>query len=218
MIKFKTFDDYMKSRRVRAAEPEINRVFRLNERKLDTREGTFYWAYGSNLNVEAMIGKDGRCIGAIKIQPLTLKNGALVFRGVADVVTRKGSRVPGGLWWINKTHEATLDSYEGVYSKFYLKRYFDLHFKGIEEPIPCLYYVMNMRRGIDPPNEYYLRTLIEGYRDFDLPMEALEKALKEAWKGKKLTPLLRTRRKRRGGKLAQTIALDPPSLENCCDV
>jgi hypothetical protein len=206
MIKFKTFDDYMKSRRVRAADPEKPRVFRIKDKVeladqwLDTRHGTFYWAYGSNLSERAMAV---RCPGAIKIQPLTLKNGALVFRGVADVVTRQGARVHGGLWWISKEHEATLDAYEGVHSKFYLKKYLRLKFKGIPEPIPALYYTMNMRRGIDPPNEDYLATLIDGYRDFGLPLRALEQAVEAAWDNKLLTPVLRQRRKRRGGKLAQ---------------
>jgi hypothetical protein len=209
MIKFKNFDDYMKSRRVRAADPQKKpRVFKIKEKgelaniRLDAREGTFYWAYGSNLSERAMAI---RCPGAIKIQPLTLKNGALVFRGVADVVTRKGAQVHGGLWWITQEHEATLDAYEGVHSRFYLKKYLQLRFKGIPEPIPCLYYVMNMRRGVDPPNEHYLATLIDGYRDFGLPLRALEKAVDAAWDNKLLTPILRERRKRRGGKLVQRL-------------
>jgi hypothetical protein len=130
------------------------------------------------------------------------------------VINRKGATVHGGLWWINRKHEATLDAFEGVRSKFYLKRYLKLRFKGIDQPYPCLYYVMAMRRGIDPPNESYLQTLVEGYRDFGLPLEALEQALATTWKDKTVTPILRERRKRRGGKLAQT--LDPEEGKRPC--
>ena len=190
--KFKTFDDYVRDRMVH------ERV------KLDLSKGIFYWSYGSNLSKAAMAR---RCPGAIPIQPLTLNNGALVFRGVADVVTRSKAKVHGGLWWINHRHEETLDTYEGVRSKFYLKRYLKLKFKGIDQPFKCLYYVMAMRRGIDPPSESYLACIAEGYHDFGLPMEALDKALQEAWEDKTVTPYLRERRKRRGGKLAQSLPL-----------
>ena len=214
MRKFKTFDDYVKARQVRAADPPVSRKIRLasTNQQLNLKDGTFYWAYGSNLSEEAMTGEHGRCKGAIKIQRLTLNDGALVFRGVADVVARKGATVHGGLWWINREHEATLDAYEGVRSQFYLKRYLRLRFAGIEKPYPCLYYTMTMRRGVMPPSEGYLQTLVEGYRDFDLPLEALEQALTESWEDKTPTPLLRERHKRRGGRMAQTIVMDPEGL------
>jgi hypothetical protein len=216
MAKYRTFDEYVKARQVRAAEPVARRRIikldsaneELDGRLLDLTKGSFYWAYGSNLNPEAMAA---RCPGAIKIAPLALNNGALVFRGVADVVNRKHAKVHGGLWWINRNHEDTLDRYEGVNSRFYLKRYVDLHFKDVAQPYPCLYYVMAMRRGIAPPSEDYLNLLADGYRYFGLPLEALDKALMESWQDKTWTPILRQRHKRRGGKLAQSLDLNGPA-------
>jgi hypothetical protein len=169
---------------------------------LDPKHGMFYWAYGSNLNVKDMTE---RCPGAIKIQPLRLNSCALVFRGVADVVNRKNSRTWGGLWWINREHECTLDTYEGVNCRFYLKRYMNIRFAGIKEPARVLYYQMSMRRGVMPPSEFYLNCIAQGYRDFGLPLEALEAALEEAWEDKKVTPVLRVRHARRGGNLAREL-------------
>ena len=173
---------------------------------LDPRHGCFYWSYGSNLNVEAMAH---RCPGAIQIQALKLNNCALVFRGVADVVNRKGVSTHGGLWWINREHERTLDTYEGVNSRFYIKRYVKLRFQGVKEPMHALYYQMSMRRGVMPPSEPYLRTIAQGYKDFGLPLEALEAALQEAWENKTVTPVLRVRHQRRGGKLARELEEHP---------
>lgn len=178
----------------------------LEKALLNSKRGTLYWAYGSNLNVAAM---DERCPGAHKLRALKLPEFALVFRGVADVVHRKGARAYGGLWWINHRHEATLDTYEGVNSGFYLKRYAKLHFEGIKEPVRTLYYQMSMRRGVMPPSEPYLNTIAQGYRDFGLPLEALEAALQEAWEDKKVTPVLRVRHARRGGKMARVLEERP---------
>lgn len=158
-----------------------------------------YWAYGSNLNVKEMAI---RCPGAKKVQALALPNGALVFRGVADAVYREGSTVHGGLWLITKEHEAFLDRYEGVSSKLYSKCYLKLLVNGEERQ--CLYYQMN-EQGIYPPSDSYVERIAQGYRDFGLPMEALDAALQESWGSKQPTQYLIKRHVRRGGKLAKEL-------------
>ena len=207
MTKFKSFDEYVKSRQVRLKHDADGKH---KNKKLDLSKGCFYWAYGSNLNEAAMAE---RCPGSIKIQKLTLNDGALVFRGVADVVSRADSQIHGGLWWITKANEATLDTYEGVRSRFYLKKYLKLRFGGIEKPFPALYYQMAISRGVMPPSEGYLRSIAEGYENFGLPLDALEAALREAWEDKEVTPLLRERHKRRGGKLAQQLEVQLNGVE-----
>ena len=134
----------------------------------------YYWAYGSNLNVKAMTT---RCPGAKKLVALPIKNGALVFRGVADAVYREGTVCHGGLWLINRKHEATLDAYEGVKSGLYNKCYLKLLVDGKE--VQCLYYQMNTR-GVFPPNDAYVDCIAQGYKDFGLPLEALDRAIHEA--------------------------------------
>ncbi len=171
---------------------------------------TLYWAYGSNLNVAAM---KARCPGAQKFAPLFVPDGALVFRGVADVVLREGGEVPGGLWWITAANERTLDVYEGVRAGFYLKRYMKLKIKnkkrgGKPEVHRCLFYQMSISQGIYPPSEGYLDCIAEGYRDFGLPLSALDAALMAAWEEKKPTRRLIERHKRRGGELARVLEVE----------
>lgn len=163
------------------------------------RGGIFYWAYGSNLNVYSM---KSRCPTAVKVKPLALEAGALVFRGVADVVSRENSTVQGGLWYVKWSDVEALDRYEGVAGGLYDKKYLTLGIKG--ERHKCLYYQMGKNhRGVMPPSEWYLEIIMEGYHDFGLPLEPLEVALQEAWNNKKVTPELRKRHIRRGGELAR---------------
>lgn len=159
----------------------------------------WYWAYGSNLCYNVM---QRRCPGARPVCAKALDNGALVFRGVADVVYREGSLIQGGLWLITKAHMQSLDRVEGVSSNFYLKRWLTLSVKGEERK--CLYYQMSGNiEGIMPPNDEYYQTIEEGYHDFKLPLDALETALEEAWENKQPTRRLIRRHNERGGKFAR---------------
>lgn len=153
----------------------------------------YMWAYGSNLNVDHM---RQRCPRAKAIKKMFVTEGALVFRGVADVTLRKGGMIPGGLWKISGECERTLDTYEGVRNKFYLKRYFTLEIDGVKSD--CLFYQMRMSRGVMPPSEHYIETIAQGYRDFGLDLAYLDAALQESWADKKVTDTLRERHIRKG--------------------
>jgi gamma-glutamylcyclotransferase (GGCT)/AIG2-like uncharacterized protein YtfP len=153
----------------------------------------YYWAYGSNLSKRAMMR---RCPAARPVAPLVLE-GALVFRGVADVIGRKGSKVAGGLWLITPECEHSLDRYEGVSARLYNKEYLTLEIDGKVQQV--LYYQMTDTHGVMPPSEGYLDVIMEGYRDFGLDIALLDNALHRAWGHKRKTPFLRERRKRRGG-------------------
>jgi len=153
-----------------------------------------YWAYGSNLNFAHM---NRRCPAAEPVADLTVKHAALVFRGVADVTDRRGSSVPGGLWRITRECERSLDSYEGVSSRAYLKRFFTVVLpNGQWEDV--LFYQMSAKHGVMPPTESYLATILRGYHDFSLPVAVLDAALQEAWNEKQVTRYLRERHVRRG--------------------
>lgn len=153
-----------------------------------------YWAYGSNLNIAAM---RERCPAARKVGRLFVEDAALVFRGVADVTVCEGSVVPGGLWEITRECERSLDRYEGVASRLYLKRYLTVKRKGKKREV-VLFYQMRMSTGVQPPSEFYLDLIARGYRDFGLPLEVLDAAVAESWSEKKITPILRERHERRG--------------------
>lgn len=153
-----------------------------------------YFAYGSNLCIDHM---RRRCPEAEPLRAMPVKDAALVFRGVADVTLRKNSFVQGGLWRITDECEKSLDRFEGVASKLYLKRYLQVrNEKGAVED--CLLYQMRISKGIMPPAEAYLETIAQGYRDFDLDLAYLDAALQESWGSKKITETLRERHVRRG--------------------
>lgn len=152
-----------------------------------------YWAYGSNLCVRNM---KERCPGAKKLRRLYVQGGQLVFRGVADVTTKEDSVVPGGLWRITKDCERALDRYEGVASGLYMKKWLEVEMEG--NTYEVLFYQMRMSRGVMPPSECYLDTIVEGYRDFGLDTAVLDIALQESWSNKNVTDTLRRRHFNKG--------------------
>lgn len=136
-----------------------------------------YFAYGSNLNKEQMAK---RCPGAVPIGPATLKGYNLVFNYYASIDETKDGRnvVHGGLWYINKIHEAKLDKYEGVSNNLYHKKQVVVCLNGYE--VPALTYIMGDRPNLkdEYPNLHYLDVCLEGYRDFGLDMKYLRKIRK----------------------------------------
>jgi len=172
---------------------KISRIKWEAEKRALQKRMIYYWAYGSNLNVNQM---RLRCPGAVQVSPLILEDGMLVFRNVADVTAIRGRKIAGGLWKITPEHEATLDKNEGVASRWYLKRYILIEVDGKKHD--CLFYQMRISTGIMPPTEAYLDCIIQGYRDFNLDLNLLDAALHESWSNKQLTPLLRERHSRRG--------------------
>lgn len=169
-----------------------------------------YWAYGSNLNLMHMAR---RCPHAEPVGPLNLVHGQLVFRGVADVTVKKNSEVPGGLWRITRQCERSLDSYEGVGSRLYLKRFFTVVDAETGRSEDVLFYQMSTHRGRMPPSEHYLQTIVDGYEDFGLDREYLNVALAEAWEQKEVTRMLRSRHENRGRpSLAKSMPLPTPFI------
>lgn len=149
---------------------------------------TYYWAYGSNLNVPQM---RRRCPGAERLAPMTVPDARLVFRLYADVEYAPGEKCPGALWRITAEDEKNLDRYEGVESGLYAKRY--LRVRLGHEIVDCLYYQMTRDEGVMPPMESYLDVIAEGYRHFGLDESYLDRALAAAWDEKEKTPFLRDR-------------------------
>jgi hypothetical protein len=87
---------------------------------------------------------------------------------VATVQPCLGASVSGALWEITDECEDNLDVFEGfpyLYTKIYIEQN-DMEF---------MFYVMND----DPPSlpsRSYFNTILEGYRDWDLPVSELHLA------------------------------------------
>jgi len=174
-----------------------------------------YFAYGSNLHKRQM---KWRCPKAVAVGAFFLDDAKLVFRGVADVVYSKGSRVPGGLWLITDECEASLDRYEGVAGGMYRKVEVQL-----TEPIrghdTIMFYVMNSE-GIMPPSMGYLATIREGYRNFGLKQKPLRDAVEASHDEKNPSHIERQRYARNGRPpLAERPSLKgkaPQKPATCC--
>ena len=132
-----------------------------------------YFAYGSNLNHHQM--KNIRCIGSKYLKTFFLKDYKLLFchpnkfnkYGYANIVKKKGSRVPGAIWKITKKHEKILDIYEG-FPDIYQKEYFYLKGKKV------MFYIMNKFFIKEPPKNY-INTIIEGYKNCNIDLSYANK-------------------------------------------
>ena len=128
-----------------------------------------YFAYGSNLNHYQM--KNIRCVGSKYLKTIFLKNYKLSFchpnklnkYGYANVVKKKGSKVPGAIWEITKKHEKILDRYE-EFPNSYQKKYFYLSGKKI------MFYIMN-KCFVKKPPKSYINTIKEGYKNCNIDIK-----------------------------------------------
>jgi len=129
-----------------------------------------YFAYGSNLHHFQM---KRRCKDSIFIKKIKLKNFKLTFRSkyrAADIEPKKNSIVPGGLFEISKSDEKKLDVYED-YPILYKKYYFIYDRKKV------MTYTMVKKTSFKFPTERYLNVVKRGYKDCNLNIKYLNKAL-----------------------------------------
>ena len=132
-----------------------------------------YFAYGSNLNHHQM--KNIRCIGSKYMKTIFLKNYKLSFchpnklnkYGYANIIKKKGSKVPGAIWKITKKHEKILDQYE-EFPNSYQKKYFFWDGKKI------MFYIMN-KWFIKKPPKSYINTIKEGYKNCNIDIKYINK-------------------------------------------
>ena len=131
-----------------------------------------YFAYGSNLNHFQM---KRRCKDSVFLKKINLKDFRLTFRSkyrAADIEPKKKSLVPGGLFDISKSDEKKLDLYED-YPRLYKKYYFLYYGKKV------MTYIMVKKTEFRFPTERYLNIVKKGYRNCNLDMSYLLKALNE---------------------------------------
>ena len=131
-----------------------------------------YFAYGSNLHHFQM---KRRCKDSVYLKRINLKDFKLTFRSryrVADIETKKNSKVPGGLFEISKSDEKKLDVYED-YPILYKKHYFYYYGKKV------MTYTMVKKSPFRFPAERYLSIVKRGYKDCGLDTRYLKKGLNE---------------------------------------
>ena len=125
-----------------------------------------YFAYGSNLSLAQM---RQRCTDAKPIRRCVLPGYRLVLRGAADVEMCAGESVEGALYWVSEDDEKSLDGFEGVPS-LYVRRSF-----SVEEGT-ATFYQMDPPR-YKAPRDRYLETIRNGFVDWGIPFDTLERAI-----------------------------------------
>ena len=131
-----------------------------------------YFAYGSNLNLFQM---KRRCKDSVFLKKYDLKGYRLNFRSkyrAADIEKSKNSLVPGALFELSKSDEKKLDVYED-YPILYKKLYFTYYNKNV------MTYTMVNKTEFRYPTERYLNVVKQGYKDCNLNISYLIKALKK---------------------------------------
>lgn len=155
-------------------------------------KNTLYIAYGSNLNLPQMAF---RCPTAKVVGASEIKGYELLFRGgckgaVATVEPLEGSSVPVLLWKIRPGDEQALDRYEG-YPHFYRKEMMEVELNG--KAAPGMVYVMNGGHELGAPSDFYLNTIMEGYKtagfDTDFLDQAVEKSVRLAAEQQEAEPM-----------------------------
>lgn len=129
-----------------------------------------YAAYGSNLNIDQMLS---RCPDATIAGAGYILNYRLIFRNVADIEPAPGFRVPVGLWHISEEDEQSLDAHEGAPTLYRQQSFLVLADDAV---VFAMAYLMN-ETGYSPPSNDYLKTVQEGYADFDLMRYYLDTAV-----------------------------------------
>ena len=131
----------------------------------------YYLAYGSNLNIAQM---QFRCPGAVVAGTAVIPDYELLFKGsltgaYLTIEPKQGSHVPVGVWEVSLADELKLDRYEG-FPNFYYKKEMRIPVKDIRTGktwrCDAFVYIMHEDRKLGVPTSFYMRTCIEGYRDF----------------------------------------------------
>jgi gamma-glutamylcyclotransferase (GGCT)/AIG2-like uncharacterized protein YtfP len=133
----------------------------------------YYLAYGMNTNLESM---SKRCPNAISLGKVVLENHKLLFRTFCDVKPSPNQHIECALWSITPQCERSLDMLEG-YPDFYGKK--EVTVWHGNKKIKAMIYYMKDLHNLNPPSEYYLNTVVEGYYNHNMAITPIVDALEE---------------------------------------
>lgn len=144
----------------------------------------YYLAYGSNLNARQM---KHRCPDAKLIGISFIEGYQLLFKGsktgsYLTIEKAEKSKVPVAVWEVSESDEHRLDAYEG-YPNFYYKK--EIGVIVNRRKIRAFVYIMHEERPPGIPSSLYVRTCIQGYRDFGFDLKYLRLAFDISERGAK---------------------------------
>ncbi len=132
---------------------------------------TYYLAYGMNTNLRSM---KLRCPDAYSLGKVKLQDHCLQFKYFCDAELKPGSSMECALWSITDQCERKLDRVEG-YPDFYQKK--EVTVKYNNKNIRAMIYYMPPGNDLGMPNDQYFDTVCRGYRDHDMNLDSIQKAL-----------------------------------------
>ena len=138
----------------------------------------YYFAYGSNMKFERMMGKD-RCPNSKPIDKGVLKGYRWVIsaRGVANVLSSEPDYVEGYVFSITESDEKELDKREGVKKGCYVKEMLPVEINGNSSK--CLVYIDPVKdEGKARPN--YIPLINKGIIDSKLSLEYVNRYIRNA--------------------------------------
>lgn len=136
----------------------------------------YYLAYGSNTNLQQM---QKRCPTAKILGKGFAKGFELLFRGteggaVATIEPKQRCKVPVVIWQIQPQDEKSLDIYEG-FPRLYRKESIKVEL-DTGECIEAMAYIINFGK-IASPSAHYYKVIEQGYKDNNMNLYYLKKAL-----------------------------------------
>ncbi|MFL2673191.1 MAG: gamma-glutamylcyclotransferase family protein [Dehalococcoidia bacterium] len=139
---------------------------------------TYYFVYGSNLNLKQM--KASRPYYRYTIN-FILDDYRLIFRSAADIERHLNSKVEGIIFLFSDEYERNLGKYERV-PNIYRKEYFKCKIDNNDECV--LYYKMNSE-GVGRPTNRYYKAIYDSYLQNNLKISLLKDALRYSLYNKK---------------------------------
>ena len=119
-----------------------------------------------------------------------IKDYELLFKGsktgaYLTIEPKVGAEVPVVVWAVEPSDELNLDRYEG-YPTFYYKTELELparYFSGKTAVRKAFVYIMHEERPLGLPSGSYVRTCLDGYRNFGFDESVLLAALENSRRG-----------------------------------
>jgi gamma-glutamylcyclotransferase (GGCT)/AIG2-like uncharacterized protein YtfP len=134
-----------------------------------------YFSYGANMNKTSMAN---RCPHAKDLGPALLHGYQLRFAHHADVIkSDTWHSIEGVLWEITDECLESLDRFEG-YPSYYDRKTVTVHHHG--ERKQALVYFMAPGAIVEPPEQGYLDTILEGLDQHGISFYDTMEALKSA--------------------------------------
>jgi gamma-glutamylcyclotransferase (GGCT)/AIG2-like uncharacterized protein YtfP len=133
---------------------------------------TPYFAYGSNLSLRQFAA---RCPGHRIVGSATVRGYRLVFpryagdwkSAVAGMERAELQHVEGAVYEVTAAHLRTLDDYEGVVDRCYVRGQVIAELAGGRR-VEALTYFATPQEGAHRPHPRYVQTMLEGARDHAL--------------------------------------------------